>query len=147
MIIGYGNPTSVSPWRAWCLQEATFRPFIQSDPNNPASGEPGRTRLFLNNRRIASDTCAPDSCNDETITISGARQFAPAGSTLRYDFRCIENEQTPEEECADDDLGGSTIEIFTFWCAAVRTSLCCGTEAPCPGDDQPSDSKDHCESA
>jgi hypothetical protein len=110
--IGYGNPTSRGPiQRAWCIQEATFRPFMDGGTDTPSTGEPGRTRLFVNSTRIASDTCSAQECGDETINIGPARQLAPAGSTIRYDFRCINNPGTPEDECTDAFPGGSTIEI------------------------------------
>ena len=110
--LGFGNPSTFGPiQRNWCIQQVTFHPFIESDPNNTATGEPGRTRLFVNSQRIASDTCSAQECNDETINVGPARQLAPVGSTLRYDFRCIDNTGTPEDECNDADQGGSVIEI------------------------------------
>jgi hypothetical protein len=111
--LGYGNDTAFGPiQRNWCIQTVTFHPFIQSDPDNTATGEPGRTRLFVNSRRIASDTCSAEECNDETITIGPARQLAPIGSTLRYNFVCQDNPNTTDvDECTDADEGGSVIEI------------------------------------
>ncbi len=110
--LGFGNASTFGPiGRSWCIQDVTFHPFIESDPNNSATGEPGRTRLFVNTRRIASDTCEASDCNDETITIPPARKLAIAGSTLRYDFQCMDNTNTPDDECTDADQGGSVIEI------------------------------------
>ena len=111
--LGFGNPTTFGPiQRNWCIQEVTFHPFIQSDPENPSTGEPGRTRLFVNSRRIASDTCSAEECGDETITIGPARKLAVVGSTLRYDFTCQDNPNTIDvNECEDADQGGSVIEI------------------------------------
>jgi hypothetical protein len=111
--LGYGNDATFGPiQRAWCIQDVTFHPFIESDPDNTTTGEPGRTRLFVNNRRIASDTCSAEECNDETLITAPARKLAVVGSTLRYDFRCIDNPNTTEvNECEDEDEGGSVIEI------------------------------------
>jgi hypothetical protein len=119
--LGYGNASTFGPiQRAWCIQDVVFHPYIESDPNNPATGEPGRTRLFVNNRRIASDTCSPDECNDETITIAPARKLAVPGSTLRYDFVCQDNPNTTDvDECTDAVMGGSVIEIHYI---VVRTN-------------------------
>jgi hypothetical protein len=111
-VIGYGNNQSIGPTpRAWCIQQVVFRPFIESDPSNPATGEPGVTRLLENGKKIARDTCSAAECNDTTKSFSPPH-LVPAGSTLLYEFTCIDNPDTPESnECMDPDQGGSTIEI------------------------------------
>ena len=108
--IGIGNdPSRITP-RAWCIHQVVIRPFIASDPENPATGEPGRTRLLENGDRIAATTCAPEGCNDFTKPFLPPH-FTPAGANLVYEFTCMDNPGTLEDECTDGVAGGATIEI------------------------------------
>jgi hypothetical protein len=111
-ILGYGNAQSTgSIERAWCIHAVIFRPFVDAEFEGPNTGEPGVTRLFEDGRRIASDTCSADECNDKTERFSPPH-LTPAGSTLRYEFTCIDNPGTADvDECTDEYRGGSTIEI------------------------------------
>jgi len=109
--LGFGNPPAAVNPKAWCIHQVIIRPFIASDPNNPATGEPGRTRLLESGRRLMATTCAPESCND-FVKSYPEPHFTPAGSTLEYQFTCQDNPNTPEtDECTDADAGGATIEI------------------------------------
>ena len=112
MIIGYGNAASTGPTdRAWCIGRVIIRPYLSSDPNNSANGEPGRTRLLENGKKLFADVCSAAECNDETKNFS-TPHFAAKGVTLWYEFTCEDNPGTPDvDECTDSDAGGSTIEI------------------------------------
>lgn len=79
-----------------------FRPYL---------GEPGRTRLLQDGRRIAADTCAAAECDPEVPQAFSPPHLTPAGSTLTWEFTCRDNPGTPVDECNDGVNGGSTIQI------------------------------------
>ena len=105
-----GNPSSVGPTsKAWCIRTVIITPYAA--PGGPGN-EAGRTQVKLNGRRIAQATCAADAC--EVITRSFAvPRLAQSGSTLTWEFTCIDNPGTPlpNDECTDGFDGGSTVEI------------------------------------
>jgi hypothetical protein len=114
IVIGFGNPQSHGPTgNAWCIVRAVFRPFVEGI-DTAANGEPGVTRLLENGDRIAGDTCSAAECNDKTVNFSPIH-LTPSGSTLTYEFTCMDNPGTPDvDECTDPLAGGATIEIDYF---------------------------------
>lgn len=104
VVLGFGNPESTGPIsRTWCIHQVIFRPYLN---------EPGETRLLENDRRIAGDTCAAEECDPEKMKSFSPPHLTPAGSTLTYEFTCVDNKGTPENnECTDPIVGGSTIQI------------------------------------
>ena len=104
LFLGFGNAESRGPIpRAWCIHRVMFRPVLN---------EPGRTRLLENGDRIAADTCAAEECDPEEIKNFSPPHLTPAGATLTYEFTCMDNPGTPENnECTDPIVGGSTIQI------------------------------------
>jgi len=107
IIIGFGNPETHGPLnKTWCIHTVIFRPYGPSYP------EPGTTRLLVDGRKIATDHCTAEECNPEQARTFALPRTAPTGSTLQYQFTCEDNPGTPDvNECTDDSVGGSTIEI------------------------------------
>jgi hypothetical protein len=100
--LGFGNPQSVGPIpRAWCIHRVIFRPYLNQS---------GETRLLENDERLAGDSCLAEECDPEKTKAFSPPHLTPAGSTLTYEFTCVDNPGTPNNEC-DPVVGGSTIEI------------------------------------
>ena len=96
-------------------QRAIFRPdltrLVHPPGDHPAVHRQGQRDTVLNRaagrdaaagrtaRRLVSDTCAADECNDKTRTFTPPH-FIDDGSTLSYEFTCVDNPGTPEfDEC------------------------------------------------
>jgi zinc-ribbon domain len=104
VFLGFGNAQSIGPiTRAWCIHRVTFRPYLN---------EPGRARLLENGDRLAADLCAAEECDPENTRTFSPPHLTPAGSTLTFEFTCIDNPGTPViDECTTPPDGGSTVQI------------------------------------
>lgn len=108
--LGIGNAQSRGPLqRAWCIHRVTVRPFESY----------GITRLIRGNNELFEARCVPNDppeppgpCQAEYVHDFDPPQRAGEGSTLRYEFTCIDNWATAEvDECNDGIEDGSTIQI------------------------------------
>lgn len=101
--LGIGNRETRGPLpRTWCVHRVEF---------NQVAGS-GTVRLLRDTRLIAEAVCtAGAGC------VPASRDFDPprrvkSGSTLIYQFDCIDDPATVEDECADANPDGATIVIF-----------------------------------
>ena len=106
LVLSAANPSRGPIGKVWCIRDVTFHPAF----NPGVSTGYGTAKLLRGSKVIEQYTCTTASCGDGPFTYVPPQRIK-VGSTLSYQFTCLDSSDTAENDCDDAIADGMTITI------------------------------------